>query len=95
MKFKRFIAVVSAVVMIGACSAVNVSATVPAGYDINGDGVVNISDAVAINMALTGEWNPSDLSDIDVNQNGVVDDLDRMSIMAYVMMIGTPTITMQ
>ena len=25
-------------------------------------------------MALIGNWKPSDLSDIDVNQNGVVDD---------------------
>ncbi len=95
MKFKRFIAAVFVAMVIGVCSAANVSATAPANYDVNGDGVVNISDAVAINMALTGNWKPSDLSDIDVNQNGVVDDLDRMSIMAYVAMIGTPTITMQ
>lgn len=46
-------------------------------------------------MALIGNWKPSDLSDIDVNQNGVVDDLDRMSIMAYVTMVGILTITMQ
>ena len=39
-------------------------------------------------MALIGNWKPSDLSDIDVNQNGVVDDLDRTSIMAYVTMVG-------
>lgn len=65
------------------------------GYDVNGDGFVNISDAVAINMALIGNWKPSDLSDIDVNQNGVVDDLDRTSIMAYVTMVGILTITMQ
>ena len=95
MKFKRFIAAVSAAVVICVSSAVSVSATAPASYDINGDGDVNVSDVVCINRALIGKWKPSNLSSIDANQNGIVDDLDSMSIMAYVAMIGIPTITMQ
>lgn len=95
MKFKRFIAAVSAAVVICVSSAVSVSATAPAGYDINGDGTVSVSDVVYINQALMGKWKPTDISVLDVNQNGVVDDLDRMSIMAYVSMIGIATITMQ
>ena len=46
-------------------------------------------------MALIGNWKLSDLSDIDVNQNGVVDELDRTSIMEYLPMVGILTITMQ
>ena len=95
MKIKRMVAAALTVAMIGTCSIANVSASAPASYDINKDGIVNISDAVAIELALVGNWAPSDLSTLDVNGNGVVDDLDRMSVMAYVMMIGTPTITMQ
>lgn len=94
MKLKKVLAVVSTAVAVivgtmSGASALNAPAA------INGDGFVNISDAVAINMALIGNWKPSDLSDIDVNQNGVVDDLDRTSIMAYVTMVGILTITMQ
>lgn len=96
MKLKKVLAVVSTAVavIVGTMSGAS-ALNAPAGYDVNGDGFVNISDAVAINMALIGNWKPSDLSDIDVNQNGVVDDLDRTSIMAYVTMVGILTITMQ
>lgn len=95
-KIKKFLASVSALTMIAACSSVSASAlTAPASYDVNGDGTVNISDVVAVSMALMGDWKPSNLSDIDANQNGIVDDLDRMSIMGYVTMVGIPTITMQ
>lgn len=95
MKLKKTLVVISAGMATAACLAVNVSATAPAGYDINGDGTVSVSDAVYLNQALMGKWKPTDLAVLDVNQNGVVDDLDRMSIMAYVTMIGTATITMQ
>lgn len=99
MQIKKILAVASAAVTLGACSAFGVSAAknlvAPASYDINKDGVVNISDAVAIELALMGNWAPNDLSTLDANGNGIVDDLDRMSIMAYVMMIGDSTITMQ
>lgn len=97
MKFKRFFAAVSAAVMLGACSLSSVSAELvaPDSYDVNSDGRVNISDAVLINTALGGQWRPSDMSWLDVNGNGIVDNLDYMSIVAYVTMTGIPTITMQ
>lgn len=37
-----------------AVSSMNVSAVAPEGYDVNNDGRVNIADAVAISMALSG-----------------------------------------
>lgn len=46
-------------------------------------------------MALSGNSKASDNTALDVNNNGVVDHLDYMSIMAYVAMVGDVTITMQ
>ena len=95
MKLKKILAAVSAVVVMSAGSVNNVSASAPASYDVNGDGMVDISDAVAISTALAGQWQPINLSTLDANQNGIIDDLDRMAIMSYVSMYGIPTITMQ
>ena len=99
MQIKKILAVASAAVTLGTCSAFGASAAnnlvAPASYDINKDGVVNISDAVAIELALMGNWAPNDLSTLDANGNGIVDDLDRMSIMGYVAQVGIPSIVMK
>ena len=94
MKCKRIFASISAA-SIMAVSSTNVSAVAPEGYDVNNDGRVNIADAVAISMALSGNSKASDNTALDVNNNGVVDHLDYMSIMAYIAMVGDVTITMQ
>jgi len=98
MQIKKILAVASAAVTLGTCSAFGASAAknlvAPASYDINKDGVVNISDAVAIELALMGNWAPNDLSTLDANGNGIVDDLDRMAIMAYVAQVGITSIYM-
>lgn len=54
-----------------AVSSMNVSAVAPEGYDVNNDGRVNIADAVAISMALSGNSKASDNTALDVNNNGV------------------------
>ena len=94
MKCKRIFASISAAAIM-AVSSMNVSAVAPEGYDVNNDGSVNIADAVAISMALSGNSKACDNTALDVNNNGVVDHLDYMSIMAYVSMVGDVTITMQ
>lgn len=94
MKCKRIFTCISVAVII-AVSAMNVSATAPAGYDVNNDGYVNIADVVAISMVLNGASRASNNVVIDVNNNGVVDQLDYLSVMAYVSMIGNVSITMQ
>lgn len=53
-----------------AVSSMNVSAVAPEGYDVNNDGRVNIADAVAISMALSGNSKASDNTALDVNNNG-------------------------
>ena len=95
MNIKKFLAAVSAATVMSVGSVNNVSATAPASYDVNDDGMVNVSDAVAISTALVGQWKPTDITILDTNQNGIIDDLDRMAIMSYVSMYGIPTITMQ
>lgn len=95
MRFKKIFAAISALAVMSVGSVSNVAAVAPTSYDINGDGLVNSADAVSISTALAGQWQPTDISTLDANQNGVVDDLDRLSVVWYVSMIGNPTITMQ
>lgn len=68
--------------------------TPPSSYDVTGDGTVNISDVVAINLFLSGSHTSTNVSRFDANQNGIVDELDSKSVMAYCMETGIPTITM-
>lgn len=52
-----------------AVSSMNVSAVAPEGYDVNNDGRVNIADAVAISMALSGNSKASDNTALDVSRS--------------------------
>lgn len=54
-------------------------------YDLNKDGSINTSDAVVLSKFLCGLWAPSDVSTLDVNQNGIVDWIDKDMIIAKVL----------
>lgn len=92
MKFKRFFAAVSAAVMLGSCSLSSVSAEVQETteaqkyhpYDLNQDKVVNIADAVYINGYLKGQYEPEDLTALDINQNGLISGMDISYIQFYI-----------
>lgn len=73
---------------IAACSltaAIAVTAAVPfvssatmivPGADPNGDGVIDIADAVCIYRVLAGKYDPDDWSKFDMDGNGVVSEAD-------------------
>lgn len=63
-------------------------------YDINKDGYVNSVDAVVFNKILIGAVRANDLKSIDVNENGIIDELDRKTLLAYILGLDV-TITME
>lgn len=86
--------ILGGLIWLGSAINVNAAVTPPSSYDVNKDGSVNVSDVVWINSVLIGSLTYSDISVFDANQNGVVDQLDRMSIMAYVSEYGITSIIM-
>ncbi|MDE5648800.1 MAG: hypothetical protein K2I33_02720 [Oscillospiraceae bacterium] len=63
-------------------------------YDINKDGYVNSTDIVVFNKILIGAVQSNDLKKIDVNNNGVIDELDKRTSTAYILGFDV-TITME
>lgn len=51
--------------------------------DPNGDGVLDIADATYIYQTLAGKYNPSDLTQLDIDDNGVVSDPDAIRVQYY------------
>ncbi len=51
--------------------------------DPNGDGKLNISDAVMIMQYLAGCFEPTDLSKFDADGNGVISQMDAYRIQLY------------
>lgn len=51
--------------------------------DPNGDGALNLNDAVYILQYLAGAIEPTDLSELDVNDNYVVSYVDYIEILYY------------
>lgn len=76
------VATVIAGVMIGAVSAPSASAAVIYG-DANNDGVVNISDSVALGRYLNGWYVLSNYTAVDLNVNYVVDTVDQQILLAF------------
>ncbi len=70
----------SGVMAVMTCGALSASAAVP---DPNGDGVINISDAVYIMQYLKGVFEPTDLSRLDIDQNGVISRMDAYYAQLY------------
>jgi len=51
--------------------------------DPNGDGVLNMSDCVLIMQYLVGYIEPTDLSKLDADKNGVISQMDAFRIQLY------------
>lgn len=85
-KFKSIIMGIAASAIMAASSLSGVvSADYDAHYDIDKDGYVTSTDIVLMNKFLYGVWAPSNVSDLDANQNGVVDWIDQDMITACVL----------
>ncbi|MDE5885164.1 MAG: trypsin-like peptidase domain-containing protein [Oscillospiraceae bacterium] len=53
-------------------------------YDVNHDGAVNINDVIYFNHYLIGEFSVVSSSDLDINQNKIIDIADSLEIMARI-----------
>ncbi|MCM1528575.1 MAG: trypsin-like peptidase domain-containing protein [Alistipes sp.] len=51
--------------------------------DPNGDGVLDMADATYIYQTLAGKYDPSDLTQLDIDDNGVVSDPDAIRVQYY------------
>ncbi|MDE7226617.1 MAG: trypsin-like peptidase domain-containing protein, partial [Ruminococcus sp.] len=51
--------------------------------DPNGDGVITVADATCIYQCLGGKYKPLDLTQLDVDDNAVVSDVDAMYILMH------------
>lgn len=61
-----------------------VSTTTSAAHtDPNGDGVINITDAVHIMSYLGGGFEPSNPADLDFDCNGIISYMDYMKVQMY------------
>ena len=82
MQIKKILAVASAAMLMSIGTLCNVSAV---NKDPNGDGVLNIYDAIFISKYLSGKVYPSDISQLDYSGNGVVSQLDVYMISKAIM----------
>ena len=83
MKLKRKLAsfVVAGIMAVMSCCSLTSSAY---NYDANGDGDVNMSDAVYILQYLCGNFEPADLNKCDVDGNGVISPMDAYIIQGHI-----------
>lgn len=86
-KFKKVIAFVCSAA-IAALSVLPISglAVTPADVeakDPNGDGVITMADVAFMYQILSGKYNPSDLTRFDIDDNGVVSDVDAIYTQMY------------
>lgn len=71
--------ILSGIMTVTTCSAFSAYA-VP---DPDGDGKIGINDAVLIMQYLAGRFEPTDLSRLDINENGVVSAMDAYYAQLY------------
>lgn len=69
----------SGVMAVMTCSAVPAFAA----PDPDGDGRIGINDAVLIMQYLAGRFEPTDLSKLDIDQNGVISRMDAYYAQLY------------
>lgn len=82
MKFRRIVSAVTASIILAACSAMNVSAS---NNDPNGDGVLDLYDAIYISRYLSGMVYPTNVSQLDYSGNGVISQLDVYMVSRAIM----------
>lgn len=81
---KKFIASFVSVLVVSATAIATVSSgAFNPNKDPNGDGILDIADATYIHQCLGGKYNPSDLTQLDMDDNGVVSAVDAMYAQMY------------
>ncbi len=86
-KFKKFFTFVfSTVLATSSVLSTSSMAVTPADVeakDPNGDGVITMADVAFMYQILSGKYNPSDLTRFDIDDNGVVSDVDAIYTHMY------------
>ena len=84
MKTRRFLGLALAACMLGSAAPLGASAAeYNVLYDVNRDGTVSITDTIFLSRYLTGSYSVSTPSNLDVNQNLVVDAVDAWMLQTY------------
>lgn len=82
MKFRRIVSAVIASTILTACSMMGVSAS---NSDPNGDGTLDLYDAIYISRYLSGMVCPTNVSQLDYSGNGIVSQLDIYMVSCAIM----------
>lgn len=93
MRKKIFAAALSGMMALSMSINVNAVNYVPE-YDVNHDNVVAASDLAYMSKILTGKAKPTSIDNLDVNGNGIVDEIDVRTVLYYILGLTTTT-TMQ
>ena len=81
MRIKR---IITSIIASAICGTIISVPSVSAVTDPNGDGVINIADAVEIGMYLYADHEPTNISVLDFDGNGIVSEMDYISVQLYV-----------
>jgi hypothetical protein len=86
-KFKKIIAIATALITICSCTGVftcaNAATSTIVYGDVNADGKVDIGDLVVFNKYLVGACSITNYDEADVNCNGIISALDRDVLAKY------------
>jgi hypothetical protein len=84
-KSKKFVAVIVALATIGSCvgtfTYANAATSTVIYGDVNGDGTVDLADAVVLNKYLSGNIDIRNITATDVDANCVIDTIDSKILM--------------
>lgn len=80
MKIKR---IITSIVTSAICGIIISVPSVSAVTDPNGDGMINVADAIEVGMYLYGDHEPTNLSVLDFDGNGIISEMDYISVQLY------------
>lgn len=81
---KKIIAVITAIITSSVlCSSLMTSATFDPSKDPNGDGTLNLADALYIYQYLNGVYVLTDtqINQLDMNCNGIISEVDALALL--------------
>ncbi|MDE6103725.1 MAG: dockerin type I repeat-containing protein [Oscillospiraceae bacterium] len=90
---KKYLSALICGTMIFASSAISVhGVNYIESYDVNHDNKVTSSDVAYISKILSGLAKPTSIDNLDVNGNGIVDEIDLRTVLYYLLGQKTTTV---
>lgn len=81
--FKRLTALLVTSAMLAMSGSYVSAASITDYTDPNGNGVWEVADAIYIMQYLAGAFEPTNLTQLDIDKNGVVSMMDAQSVQLY------------